>query len=508
MTTMLRFFALLFLLAPIPAQLKLGSLFQDHMVLQADKPIRIHGTSAPNGAVRVELAGKHTQVAADDQGVWRAELPALPPGGPYELVVDGNGALVVRDVWLGEVWVCSGQSNMWWPLEQTDQGNEAIAAADHPQIRLFTVPQKTAQAAQTEVAGKWVACSPETVRRFSAVAYWFGRALQKHRKVPIGLIHTSWGGTPAEAWTRPATLAKDPVLQPIVTRWERIVDEWPKAKSAFDERLARWQEAAAAAKAKGEKEPPRPSAPPGPESPHRPGTLFHAMVAPLAGITIRGVIWYQGESNASRAWQYRTLFPAMIRDWREAFGQGDFPFLFVQLASFRPAESARAGWAELREAQLHTLRTVPNTGMAVAIDIGDSKDIHPRNKRDVGERLALAARAVAYGEKVPGSGPLYRDHVREGRGMRVRFDSIGGGLEARGGELKGFWIAGKDLRFVPAQARIDGEGVIVESPDVPEPAAVRYAFEADPVATLYNREGLPASPFRTDETPASTRDAR
>jgi len=304
------------------------------------------------------------------------------------------------------------------------------------------------------------------------VAYYFGRELHETLKVPIGLVHSSWGGTPAEAWTPTAALRAEASLAPLLEQWkQRITDA--RAKGAKDPSLHH----------------------------HHPGNLYRGMIAPLVPLSIRGAIWYQGESNAGRAWEYRTLFPVMIRAWREVWGRPDLPFHFVQLANFRKVEPqpGDSAWAELRDAQQHTLRTVPHTGMAVTIDIGEAGDIHPKNKQDVGRRLARQALHAQYGKAAVPSGPLYREHAHVGAKVTIHFDHVGDGLAARDGEtLLGFTIAGEDRKFVPATARIEGETVVVFSPQVPKPAAVRYAWADNPVCNLVNAEGLPASPFRTD----------
>jgi len=342
------------------------------------------------------------------------------------------------------------------------------------------------------------------------VAYFFGRELHKELNVPVGLIHTSWGGTPAEAWTRREVLEADADFAPILKRYDDAVAKYPQAMEQYKQKLAEWKQAVEKAKAEGKKPPRRPRAPFGPGNPHAPAGLYNAMIAPLIPYGIQGAIWYQGESNAGRAYQYRTLFPAMIKNWRDDWGRGKFSFLFVQLANFmktkpEPDESA---WAELREAQSMTL-ALPNTGMAVIIDIGDAVDIHPKNKQDVGKRLALWPLAGIYGKKLVYSGPIYKSMKADGNSIILSFDHAGGGLVAKGdGQLKGFSIAGADRKFVWADAKIEGNTVVVSSEKVSDPVAVRYAWADNPVCNLYNKEGLPATPFRTDDWPGVTVDAR
>jgi sialate O-acetylesterase len=375
---------------------------------------------------------------------------------PVFNVPGGSNTIHIKNVLVGEVWICSGQSNMEWPLQFTVDANKSIESSANPMIRLFTVAKRPASASLTEVHGKWDECGPKTVGSFSAVGYFFGRDLQKALKVPVGLIHTSWGGTPAEAWTSRQTLEAEPTLKYMAEKQDHDLHEYPQA-------------------------------------------------------AIRGATWYQGESNAGRAYEYRTLLPAMIRSWRSAWNEGDFTFLIVQLAPFmqivkEPTESA---WAELREAQLLTAQTVPNTGLAVITDVGDQFDIHPRNKKPVGDRLALAARALAYGQKVLYSGPAFSGLRVDGSKAILSFKHVGSGLMARGGPLTGFTIAGPDRKFVPAEAEIEGTKVVVSSPQVAQPVAVRFGWANYPVVNLWNKNSagkpiLPASPFRTDDFPMVT----
>ncbi|UCF14994.1 MAG: hypothetical protein JSW59_16420, partial [Phycisphaerales bacterium] len=356
----------------------------------------------------------------------------------------------------------------------------------------------------------WSLCSPESVPGFSAVGYFFGRELHKELNVPIGLVHTSWGGTPAEAWTRREVLEAHDQFEPILARQADIIARYPQAYREYEQKLEEWNKAAEKAKADGEKPPRKPGAPRGPDHPHSPAGLYNGMISPLVPYGIQGAIWYQGESNAGRAYQYRRLFPAMIKNWRKDWRQGNFPFLFVQLANFRATkeEPDESNWAELREAQSMTL-SLPNTGMATIIDIGDANDIHPRNKQDVGKRLALWALAETYKKNLVYSGPIYESMKVESGKIRLSFDHVGSGLVARGGEaLTGFAIAGADRKFVWADARIDGNTVVVGSDDVDKPVAVRYAWADNPVCNLYNKENLPASPFRTDDWPGVTVDAK
>lgn len=378
---------------------------------------------------------------------------------------------------------------------------DEIAAADYPKIHLFTVPNTVAATPQANCGGNWAECSPKTVGGFSGVAYFFGRELFKTLNVPIGLIHTSWGGTPAESWTSKPALEADPDYRPILDRFAKRLEDYPKAKENFAKQSEQWQVAAEKAKAEGKIAPKKPNPPGDPtRDPWMPSGLYNAKIAPLVPSGIQGAIWYQGESNADRAYQYRKLFPAMIQDWRKNWAQGDFPFVWVQLANFmaRKAEPGPSDWAELREAQQMTL-SLPKTGTALAIDIGDARDIHPKNKQEVGRRLALAALAIAYGKDIPFSGPLYDSMTVEGSAIRLKFKHVNGGLVSKGEKLAGFAIAGEDKNFVWADAKLDGEAVVVSSPKVERPVAARYAWANNPEVSLYNKAGLPASPFRTDD---------
>lgn len=491
-------------------EVKPHALFSDGAVLQRGMRLPVWGTARDGERVTVELNGQKASTIAKE-GRWMVWLKPIPAGGgPSTLTIRGDNTVEIKNVLIGEVWICSGQSNMQWPVAASENPDQTAAAARDPHLRLFTVPRVNSETPQRDIDAKWEECSPETVRQFSAVAYFFGRDLRKALNVPVGLISTNYGGTPAEAWTSRSTLESDPELRTILENHARQVDGYPKAMEQHLAVLRAWREAAEKARQEG-KEPPRaPAAPLNPMSPWlHPTGLYNAMIAPLIPYAIRGAIWYQGESNAGRAYQYRTLFPAMIRDWRRNWGQGDFPFLFVQLAPFmriatEPEESA---WAELREAQLLTALRVPKTAMAVITDAGDPNDIHPKRKEPVGARLALAARRIAYGEPIVHSGPIFDRMKVEGNRAVLTFKHAGGGLMARGGALTGFTIAGPDRKFVNAQAEIQGDKVVVWSPQVERPVAVRYGWANCPVVNLYNGAGLPASPFRTDDFPMLTRPA-
>lgn len=483
---------------PARAEVKLHALISEGMVLQRGAKAPIWGTAEDGETVTVRFQGKERKAPPQNKQ-WRVILEDLMPGGPYEMTIAGKNTVTLKEVYVGDVWVCSGQSNMEWPVRLSSDPQYAITNSKNPNLRLFTVPKTVATAPVRGVLGKWVECGPDTVANFSAVAYFFGRDVQKAGNVPVGLIHTSWGGTPAEAWTSRPSLAADTQLKGYVEAYEKTLDNYLKA-------LDEYKEAFQKARAE-QRDIPEPPTLARTKHSHLPTGLYNGMIAPLLPYAIRGAIWYQGESNAGRAYQYRTLFPAMIADWRKAWGQGDFPFLFVQLAPFMKieAEPKDSAWAELREAQMLTMKNVPNTAMAVITDVGDEKDIHPRQKEPVGARLALAARALAGGEKIEYSGPLYRSMSVDGNKAVVRFDHVGGGLVARGGPLVGFTVAGADGQFVRAEAVIQEDRVVVWSPQVEKPAAVRFGWANYPVVNLWNKDGLPASPFRSDDLPMLTK---
>jgi sialate O-acetylesterase len=488
------------------ADVKPHALFTDGCVLQAGKEIPIWGTADPGEKVKVELDRGTADTTADKDGHWLVRLPKMTAGNdPVFLTITGKNKVVVKNVFIGEVWICSGQSNMEWTLKNSYEGDHHIQTSSDPKLHLFTVPKTVSLTPVSTVNGKWVECSPQTVGGFSAVAYFFGRDLRKALNVPVGLIHTSWGGTPAQAWTSKEALNAEASLQYYHNGLDAAMKNYDpeKAQEAYKVALAKWEEESAKAKAAGQKPPNKPQPPQKPGGgPGTPSSLYNGMIAPLLPYAIAGAIWYQGESNAGQAYEYLTIFPAMIKDWRKHFGQGDFPFLFVQLAPFqKPAEQpGEHNWAELREAQLITALTLPKTGMAVITDAGEA-DIHPKKKEPVGARLAIAARAIAYGEKIEYSGPVYEKAKFEDGKAVLSFTHVDEGLTAVGKqELTGFTICGEDHKFHNAKAVITGSNTIeVTCPDVPKPVAVRFGWAVFPVVNLYNKAGLPASPFRTDD---------
>lgn len=482
------------------AEVSLPAFFSDNMVLQRGVKVPVWGKADVGEEVTVTFGKQSVKAKAGDDGKWKADLDPLEPGGPFELTVAGKNAITVKNVLVGDVWICSGQSNMEWAVKSAANPADESAKADFPHIRHFKAARVTALEPRDNVAGKWEVCSPQTVGGFTAVGYFFGRELHQDLKVPIGLLNSSWSGTPADAWTSKEGLESLPELKPILDRAAGMSAAYPKQKDAYEQAFEKWKAEAEKAKTEGKPEPKKPNQPAEPDkNPHRASVLYNGMIKPLVPYAFKGVIWYQGESNAGRAFQYRTLFAAMIQDWRKQWGQ-EFPFLFVQLANFkaRKAEPAESDWAELREAQALALK-LPKTGMAVIIDIGDEKDIHPKNKQDVGKRLALAAQHFAYGKDLVYSGPQYDSMAAEGSAIRLKFKHVGGGLEAKGGDLKGFSISSEDKKFFWASAKVDGETIVVSSDKVEKPVAVRYAWADNPECNLYNKEGLPASPFRTDD---------
>ena len=482
------------------ADVTLPRILAEHMVVQRGRPVHVWGKASPDEAVTVAFRGETQATKADGLGRWSVYLTPGEAGGPFDLAVKGNNTITFSDVLVGEVWVASGQSNMEFKLRQADNAAVEIAAAKYPRIRRTLIDRKVADYPQEDATGQpWMDVNPENAGGASAVAYFFARHLQeKLGGVPIGIIETFWGGTPVEAWMSLRGIGSDPGLMPIFSEWSKVTEAWPTTLANYGKQLAAWNDTAAQAKASGAMAPPKPAKTENsPGGAYTPAGLYNAMIAPFTPYPIRGAVWYQGETNANAnsngASLYARAFQQMIRDWRRAWGEGDFPFLYVQLANYK----ASPAWADLREAQRQTL-SLANTGMAVTIDIGVPGNIHPTNKQDVGLRLALAARVVAYGEKIEDAGPMFRQASRDGAGLRVWFDHAGGALTAKGGALKGFEIAGADRKFVAADARIDGAAVVVWNAAVAAPVYVRYAWADNPDCNLYNADGLPASPFRSE----------
>lgn len=476
------------------AEVTLPKIFSSHMVLQRDMPIHIWGTATPGEQVNVSFHGSSSAVAADKAGRWSTYLAPQPAGGPFTLTVN---AVKLDDILLGDLWFASGQSNMEMPLAgfsgaALKDSEKEIAAASHPEIRLLNVTHDTSDYPLEDIKGAtgWSVCTPETARTFSAAAYFFARDLQQHQKVAIGLIDSTWGGTPAEAWESLNGIAADSSLMPVfANRADRMDRESSERRLDQLEKQARLEG----------KPSPVPSRAWHPDpAPWGPAALFNAMVAPFTPLPIRGVIWYQGESNSrlNTVGLYNRLFSTLIQDWRRQWHQGDFPFLFVQISAY--ASTPQENWGLLRDAQRRTL-SLANTGMAVTIDAGDEHNVHPANKQIVGERLSLLARNIVYGERITASGPLFRLAYPESGVMHIWFNNAEG-LTAQGAP-EGFEIAGADGNFVAAKARIEGDTVFASSPSIPEPRYVRYAWQNFPSANLYNKAGLPASTFTSYSVP-------
>lgn len=497
------------LLAPVRAEVFLGTPFVDHAVLQRDLPVPIWGRARPGERVEVSFASQRVSTTADSQGRWRVTLLPLEANATgTDLVVSGDNRLTVRDVVVGEVWLCSGQSNMEQPVSETLDAAQEIASAAYPLIRHLKV--RTAVAAEpvdaAAVSG-WESATPRTVGRFTGLGYYFARQIHSDLGgVPVGIINASLGSTPIEAWMDASSLAGDPAFDVVYRRWEKVLADFPEKQAEYLARLTEWNKADAIARGESaetyrgwQRSNPRPAGPPGPGHRWTPEGLFNGMINPLVPYAVRGVLWYQGERNAAddRVGEYHALFKAMIDGWRARFGRDDLPFFWVNLPNLIQTEPTGRRWAFLREAQTRTL-VVPHTAQAVTIDIGDPRNIHPANKQGVAARLALLARNRVYALSCEDTGPTFLDARIEGRALRVRF-SHASGLHARGDDVRALELAGVDGEFHPAEARLEGDEMLVYSATVSSPVAVRYAFTNAPHANLYNGAGLPAVPFRSDQ---------
>ena len=494
----------LFLAQLSDAEITLPAIFGDHMVLQQKQSNPVWGWSNPGEMIRVEINGQSHLTKADQNGRWKIHLRPISAGGPYRLHIEGEmNKFFFEDVLVGEVWICSGQSNMAWTVANSNAAELEIMTAQYENIRLITVPRVGTQEAQDNFDGMWTACSPESVRDFSAVGYFFGRRLHQALDVPIGLIDNAWGGSAAEAWIRRDVLEKEGHYDELLSWWEQ-----QESSNDYQAELENWRKSVEEWQAGGQegnrlRRPNDLMA-----GNHRPANIYNGVLHPTIGYGIRGVIWYQGESNASRAHQYRDMFPLMIQHWRDEWRQGDFPFYYVQLADFRP-ESKDPGdsdWAELREAQTMTMDKLNNVGEAVIIDLGEGRDIHPRNKQVVANRLARWALARDYGKDILYRGPTLRSMKIEGHKAVLTFDHVGTGLYAFDKQDPlGFSIAASDQKFRWANAKIIGSNQIeVWTESNETPVAVRYAWSDNPVCNLYSRDGLPMTPFRTDDWPGIT----
>jgi len=497
--------AALLAVSPASADVKLPHILGSHMVLQCDKPLPIWGWADPGETVTVKLGEHQATVKADANGKWSVKLPAMKAGGPCEMTVSGTNTIQLKDILIGEVWVCSGQSNMEMGVGMIANAKQEIAAAKYPKIRLFQTPHRPSGHAESDINVPWQPCTPKSVAAgnyggFSATGYLFGRMLHKELGVPIGLIDTSWGGTRIEPWTPPCGFASVPKTRGIARQIKQADAKHVEAIAQALKAIEAWLPGAKEIQAQGKRVPPPPAWPRHALNSHgTPTGLYNGMVHPIVPFAIRGALWYQGESNRGEGMMYFEKKKALINGWRKVWGQGDFPFYFVQLAPFRYGGDVLA-LPMIWEAQTACL-SIPNTGMAVTVDIVDNiKDIHPINKQDVGKRLALWALAKTYGRTdLVYSGPLYKSMSVEDGKVRIRFDHVGGGLVSGDGKpLTHFQIAGADKAFVDAQASIDGETVVVSADGVTAPVAVRFAWHQEAQPNLKNKEGLPASPFRTD----------
>ena len=465
---------------PARKSLKLAGMFANHMVLQQQTDAAIWGKAKPDAEVRIKASWSDqvTKTRSNENGEWKTRIKTPAAGGPFRIRIDsGNESKTLKDVLCGEVWICSGQSNMQWKLRGFGEKHfkEDVDKANHPKIRFCQVQQKIALQPQSDLKTKWSVCTPQTALQFSAVGYFFGDKLREELDVPIGLISTNWGGSSAEAWVDEKELLRE-------------LPEFGNMLNGYDELIKKH----GVSHTRGKKLPKG-------LNQRMPSVLYNNMIHPLIPYSVRGVIWYQGESNVGHPIQYRKLFPKLIESWRREWGQGDFPFYFVQIAPYHYRTNELPA-ALLREAQLQTLN-VPNTGMAVLMDVGDSTNIHPKKKKPVGQRLALLALAKDYGKTdLVYSGPEYVGHEVESKQIRLKFKHIGGGLATRDGkELSHFMIAGSDEVFHSAVAKIDGETILVGSAKVDRPVAVRYGWGNSDEPNLMNKEGLPSSSFRTDE---------
>ncbi|MFT3981952.1 MAG: sialate O-acetylesterase [Ferruginibacter sp.] len=484
-------------------QVKLPALISDNMVLQQNSSITLWGWAAPAEKITINASwlSNSFRAIASAAGDWKINLPTIKAGGPYSISFSGtSGKITVNNVLLGEVWLASGQSNMEFPVGASEGWKNGvhnyrteIHAANFPQIRMIDVPNKVADSVQNDFIGQWKICDSNNVKDFSGVAYFFAKELFLKTGYPIGVINSTWGGTPAESWTKKEVLQSDTGFVHILERYQKMLDKYPEAYKKYQVDFDKWLTDTSAKKKK-------PSSPTGPDWNKSPYKLYNGMIAPLLPYQLKGVIWYQGESNATYAWQYRRLFPAMIRSWRKDFNNASLPFYFVQITPHKGQN------AEIREAQLYSWQTVPHTGMVVTTDYGDTSNIHPRNKEVVGKRLSLWALKNEYGsENIVTSGPLYSHSKVEGNKIRLYFKYADGLHALNNVAMKQFSIAAStDSSFTPANAVIEKNTVVVWSDAVPHPSEVRFGWQNLPVAELYNNAGLPASPFRTDKRIVNT----
>ena len=493
-------FVLLLSLAPVYADVTLATPFRDGLVLQRNKPAIVWGTAAPGEQIQVEFKGQTRCVTACKDGKWNAKLDAVSASvEPAHLVVTGKNTRTVNGVLVGEVWLCSGQSNMNLPLTQAQDAASEIAAANHSLIHYFEVKSAVSDQPQEMADGQWQPCTPETAGTFTAVGYFFARELQRELGVPVGIIKSTLGGSPIEGWLSTQALAGTPTAAAAsAAEWKRLAAAFDQRTAEYHRRLADWESRRTKARADGLTfTEPQPARAQERSDRKRPSGLYNGFIRPLEPMTLAGFLWYQGESNAAAPADYRALFPAMIRHWRAGFQQPDLPFLFVQLPGFDlKNDLSGQQWAWFREAQASVL-ALPKVNMAVTIDVGDSTNLHPANKQEVGRRLALVALRRTYGREVEDSGPVFAGLERLGSTLRLHFTQAAG-LHFKGVMTNAFVIAGIDRQFVPAEARIEGEAVIVSAPALPHPVEARYNWCNFPTGFVFNRSRLPATPFRSD----------
>ena len=444
------------------AEIKLPSIISDNMVMQQNTPVHIWGNALQGEKIKITILKQNISIEANEKGYWETWLAPMKAKNAVSMTISGNNSITINNILIGEVWLASGQSNMEWDVSQSDNADQEIKDANYPLIRLFVPKKGISDTIQTDIEGKWVLCSPETIKNFSAVGYFFGRGLHKKLAVPVGLIEAAWGATNCQSWTALNAIQADPRLNYVTEDWQKI-----------------------AYRSSQQKKP----------SKDKPGVIYNAVIAPLSHYTIKGVIWYQGEANAYErvSFPYRYLFPTLIQSWRDAWNQGDFPFLFVQLSTL----FKHPYWPVLRESQTETLK-LRNTAMAVSIDVGDSTNAHYKNKQAIGYRLELAARNMVYGENIESSGPMFRQKTIENNRIRIWFDHAKGLKPDKSTLLTGFAIAGADGRYLTASATIEGETIVLSNPSISKPVNARYAFKDAPVVNLVNADNLPAVPFRTD----------
>jgi sialate O-acetylesterase len=502
--------AILLALPAARANVALPDVISNGMVLQRDQAVPIWGTAEPGETVVVKFASQTQTTQAGVDGKWRLTLqPMSASTTPSSMIISGKNTITLDDVLVGEVWMVAGQSNMQFTVAESADGQAAIAAASDPAIRLFNISRKVAFQHESGPLALWQPASPASVRDFSAAGYYFAVQLRNELRVSVGVINSSYGGTQAEAWTPVEYLLASPELRPCVERTKIWDEERPRVQAEYERQMQQWREVAEKARAEGTHAPSQPRVPDALRESRIAASIYDRMIAPLIPFAIRGVVWYQGESNEARAQQYELLLPTLIKAWRERWGEGNFPFGIVQLPNYRDSrpDPSDEPWSFLREAQRRTALTTPNSGLIVTIDIGEVRDIHPKNKLDVGKRMARWALVGAYGRKMTPSGPMFRDATPKGSRLVLTFDDVGKGLRVReGDELQEFAVAGADHRWHWASAKIKGrKQVIVWSDSVLRPQAVRYAFNSNPQhPNLTNDTGIPAAPFRSDNWPGPT----